>query len=88
MTDDLLIKKKVKALITIRVIFITLLLGSFFVLQIKYKNIVYPHAVLKLIIALYTLTIIYSIYFKILKKKYAAFAFLYSFFQTRLPQTY
>ncbi len=79
MADDLLIKKKVKALITIRVIFITLLLGSFFILQIKYSNLVYPRATLKLIIALYSLTIIYSIYFKILKEKYTVFAYIQLF---------
>jgi two-component system sensor histidine kinase PilS (NtrC family) len=79
MADDSLIKKKVKALIVIRVIFITLLLGSFFILQIKHSNLIYPSATLKLIIALYSLTIIYSIYFKILKEKYTAFAFIQLF---------
>lgn len=60
MTDNGLIKK-LKALITIRVIFVTLLLGSFFLLQVGYRSFPHPRATSNLIIALYILTIIYSI---------------------------
>lgn len=59
MTDNALIKK-VKALISIRVVFITLLLGSFFLLQVGYRSFPYPRATSNLIVALYSLTIIYS----------------------------
>jgi two-component system sensor histidine kinase PilS (NtrC family) len=60
MTDDVLIKK-LKSLITIRVFFITLLLGSFFVLQVGYRGFPYPRATSNLIVTLYVLSIIYSI---------------------------
>ncbi len=58
MNDDVLIKK-VKALISIRVVFITLLLGSFFLLQVGYRSFPYPRATSNLIVALYSLTITY-----------------------------
>ncbi len=58
MNDTLL--KKVKALISIRVVFITLLLGSFFLLQVGYRSFPYPRATSNLIVALYSLTIIYA----------------------------
>ncbi|MBI1810493.1 MAG: PAS domain-containing protein, partial [Nitrospirae bacterium] len=57
--NDILLKK-VKALISIRVVFITLLLGSFFLLQVGYRSFPYPRATSNLIVALYSLTIIYS----------------------------
>ncbi len=60
MTDNVLIKK-LKALITIRVIFVTLLLGSFFLLQVGYGSFPHPRATSNLIIALYILTIVYSV---------------------------
>ena len=58
MSDDILLKK-VKALISIRVVFITALLGSFFLLQVGYGSFPYPRATSNLIVALYSLTIIY-----------------------------
>lgn len=73
MSDNALVKK-IKALITIRVIFVTLLLGSFFILQVGYRNFPYPRATLNLIIALYTLTIVYSILLNRVKL-YALFAY-------------
>ena len=57
--NDILLKK-VKALISIRVVFITLLLGSFFLLQVGYRSFPYPRATSNLIVALYSLTIIYA----------------------------
>lgn len=73
MTDKAL-SKKLKSLIAIRVIFITLLLGSFFMLQVGYRDFPHPRSTLNLIIALYTLTIIYAILLK-RAKTYALFAY-------------
>ena len=77
MTDNVL-SKKLKALITIRVIFVTLLLGSFFILQVGYRNFPHPRATLNLIIALYTLTIVYSILLNRVKM-HALFAYVQLF---------
>jgi len=74
MSDNALIKK-LRALITIRVIFVTLLLGSFFLLQVGYRSFPYPRATSNLIIALYVLTIIYSILLGRVKM-YDAFAYI------------
>lgn len=73
MTDNILIKK-IKALITIRVIFVTLLLGSFFLLQVGYRSLLHPRATSNLIIALYVLTIIYSLLLRRIKI-YVTFAY-------------
>lgn len=77
MTDNVLIKK-LKALITIRVIFVTLLLGSFFLLQVGYRSFPHPRATSNLIIALYILTIIYSILLGRVKI-YVTFAYIQLF---------
>lgn len=77
MSDNALVKK-IKALITIRVIFVTLLLGSFFILRVGYRNFPHPRAALNLIIALYTLTIVYSILLNRVKL-YALFAYVQLF---------
>ncbi|MEK6581399.1 MAG: ATP-binding protein [Nitrospirota bacterium] len=77
MSDNALVKK-IKALITIRVIFVTLLLGSFFILQVGYRNFPHPRATLNLIIALYTLTIVYSILLNRVKM-HALFAYVQLF---------
>ncbi len=53
------LKKKLQALIVIRVIFVTLLLGSSFLFQ--QKSITYIHALSYLIIALYIITIVYAL---------------------------
>jgi len=74
MTDNTLIKK-LKALIFIRVIFITLLLGSFFLLQVGYKSFPHPRATSNLIAALYMLTIIYALLLNRLKSHHAIFAY-------------
>jgi len=71
--DDVLIKK-VRALISIRVVFITLLLGSFFLLQVGYRSFPYPRATSNLIVALYSLTIIYSLILNRIKE-YFTFAY-------------
>ena len=77
MTDKVL-SKKLKSLITVRVIFVTLLLGSFFILQVGYRNFPHPRATLNLIIALYTLTIVYSILLNRVKM-HALFAYVQLF---------
>jgi len=71
--NDILLKK-VKALISIRVVFITLLLGSFFLLQVGYRSFPYPRATSNLIVALYFLTIIYAF---LLDRIKAYFTFAY-----------
>ena len=50
------------------------MLGSFFILQVGYRNFPHPRATLNLIIALYTLTIVYSILLNRVKL-YALFAY-------------
>ncbi|RJQ40364.1 MAG: PAS domain S-box protein [Nitrospiraceae bacterium] len=75
--NDILLKK-VKALISIRVVFITLLLGSFFVLQVGYRSFPYPRATANLIVALYSLTIIYSLLTERIKS-YFTFAYFQVF---------
>lgn len=79
MTDNIL-TKKLKALITIRVIFVTLLLGSFFIFQIGfgYRSFLHLRGTLSLIIALYSLTIIYSIWLGTVKK-HTVFAYVQLF---------
>ncbi|MDI6744495.1 MAG: ATP-binding protein [Thermodesulfovibrionales bacterium] len=76
MTDILV--KKVKAIIGIRIVFITLLLFSFFLLQVGYRSFPYPRATSNLIAALYFLTIIY--FFLIARvKTYFTFAYFQIF---------
>jgi two-component system sensor histidine kinase PilS (NtrC family) len=57
---DQSLAKRVKALISVRVVFITLLLGLFSLLQVGYRSFPYPRATANLIVALYSLTIIYA----------------------------
>ncbi len=71
---DTAVIKKLKALITIRVVFVTLLLGSFFVLQIGYKSFPFPRATSNLIAILYFLTIVYSLLLAYVKR-YTIFAY-------------
>jgi len=75
---DTVLFKKLKALITIRVIFVTLLLGSFYLLQVGYRSFPHPRATSNLIITLYILTIIYSILLGRVKI-YATFAYIQLF---------
>ncbi len=77
MTDNPLIKK-IKALITIRAIFVTLLLGLFFLLQVGQRSFPYPRVTSSLIIALYLLTIAYALLLRRVKK-YTAFAYMQLF---------
>jgi len=57
--NDAALKKKIQALIVIRVIFVTLLLGSSFLFRQKVA--IYIHALSYLIIALYIITIVYAL---------------------------
>lgn len=59
MTRDPLLRR-LKALIAFRVLFVTVLLGSIYLLQIGYGIFPYPFSILYLIIFLYALTIVYS----------------------------
>lgn len=67
--------KKIRALVTVRAVFITLLLGSFVLLQIGYRSFQYPQATLNLIIALYSLTILYAVLLRIIKHHHALFVY-------------
>ena len=58
---------RLKALIGFRALFVTLLLGSYFLFNIEYRSALYPNAVSYFIIFLYMLTIIYSILIKTTK---------------------
>lgn len=60
MAEDAL-TSRLKALIGFRAVFVTLLLGSFFIFKIQYFNLPYPHAISLFIIFLYILTIVYSL---------------------------
>lgn len=58
--DAATLRKKIKALIVFRVVFVTLLLGSSFLFK-GYEKLPHVHALSYLIISLYVLTIIYSL---------------------------
>jgi two-component system sensor histidine kinase PilS (NtrC family) len=54
--------KRLKTLIAIRALFVTALLGSFFLFEIGYSIFPYPSIVLHLIVFLYIMTIVYSFF--------------------------
>lgn len=54
-------RERLKTLTAIRALFVTVLLGSFFVFEIGYSIFPYPNSVLYLIMFLYILTIVYSV---------------------------
>lgn len=66
---------RIKALIALRAIFVTLLLGSSFILKAGYEKFPYPQALSYLIITLYALTILYAI---LLEKISKFFVFAYT----------
>ncbi|MBI4685987.1 MAG: PAS domain-containing protein [Nitrospirae bacterium] len=74
MTDNV-IGKKLRVLATVRVIFVTLLLGSFVLLQIRYSSFLRPRATLNLIIGLYSLTIFYSLLLDRTRHRHNLFAY-------------
>ena len=65
------LKIRIKALITLRASFVTLLLGSSFIFKAGYEKFPYPQALSYLIISLYTLTILYAILLEKIKKLFA-----------------
>jgi two-component system sensor histidine kinase PilS (NtrC family) len=68
-------KKRLKALIVFRAAFVTLLLGSSFIFKAGYERFQHPHAFSYLIIALYVLTVIYSLLIERIRR---LFAFAYA----------
>ena len=68
MIQDLV--KRVRALIFVRVILVTLLLGSLYVFRIGYDNLPHPEYFSYLIAALYVLTICYALVLKYARKLY------------------
>lgn len=69
------LKIRIKALITLRASFVTLLLGSSFILKAGYEKFPHPQALSYLIISLYALTILYAILVEKIKN---LFVFAYS----------
>src|SRR3972149_6342570 len=67
-------QKRLRTLTAFRALFVTVLLGTFLVFEIGYRIFPYPREVLYLIIALYALTIIYSV----LLPRYATTALAYA----------
>ncbi len=76
MLHDLI--KRVSALIYIRVILVTILLGSFYAFRIGYEKILHPTAFSFFIASLYMLTIIYALVLRKVKtrKQYVVFAYI------------
>ncbi len=60
--------KRVSALIYIRVILVTILLGSFYVFEVGYEKLVHPTAFSFFIVSLYLLTIVYALVLRWIKK--------------------
>lgn len=58
---DTALLKRLKALIIIRVFFVTLLLGTFLVFEIGLYRFAHPHAILYIIVPLYLLSIVYAV---------------------------
>lgn len=65
---DIGLLKKLKALIVFRVLFVTFVVGSFFIFNISYQNLLFPQAILYLIVAIYFLSFVYTILLRVLKK--------------------
>lgn len=55
------LSRRLKALTAFRALFVTVLLGSFYVFEIGYRIFPYPYEVLYLVVFLYCLTIVYSL---------------------------
>lgn len=70
-----ILKRKIKALITFRAVFVTLLLGSAFLFKAGYEKFPYAYTLAYLIITMYVLTITYSL---LLEKIRRLVAFTYS----------
>ncbi|RJQ50503.1 MAG: PAS domain S-box protein [Nitrospiraceae bacterium] len=68
---------RVRALIYIRVIMVTLLLGSFYIFRVGYDRLFYPAAFSFLIISLYLLSIFYALLLRWIKDHSRFFIFAY-----------
>jgi two-component system sensor histidine kinase PilS (NtrC family) len=75
MRNDLI--KRVSALIYIRVIVVTILLGSFYLFKIGYDKLVYPAGFFYLIASLYFLTIVYALVLRWIKTNVQCIVFAY-----------
>jgi two-component system sensor histidine kinase PilS (NtrC family) len=69
--------KRVSALIYIRVVLVTTLLGSFYVFKIGYEKLVHPTAFSFFIISLYLLTIVYALVLRWIKMESRFITFAY-----------
>lgn len=69
--------KRVSALIYIRIILVTILLGSFYIFKVGYEKLVHPTAFSFFIISLYLLTIVYALLLRWLKKESHFVVFAY-----------
>jgi len=72
--------KRVQALIYIRLIVVTLLLGSFYLFRVGYDKLPHPSYFSSLIATLYFLTVIYAIMLRIIKKDSQFVIFIYAQF--------
>jgi two-component system sensor histidine kinase PilS (NtrC family) len=72
------LEKRVKALIYIRIIVVTLLLGSFYIFKIGFNKVPHPAYFSSLIVSLYFLTIIYSLVLRWISKNSYFIIFAYS----------
>ncbi len=61
MTAENALISRLKALIGFRVVFVTLLLGSFFIFKIQHVKLISPNAIIYFIVSLYILSIIYAL---------------------------
>ncbi|HDZ84595.1 MAG TPA: hypothetical protein ENH45_05175, partial [Nitrospirae bacterium] len=69
--------KRVSALIYIRVLLVTILLGSFYIFKVGYEKLIHPAAFSFFIIFLYLLTIAYALILRRVKNKSHFIAFAY-----------
>lgn len=69
--------KRVSALIYIRVVLVTILLGSFYVFKVGYQKMVHPTAFSFFIISLYLLTIVYALVLRRITKEPSLIVFGY-----------
>ncbi|MBL7032187.1 MAG: hypothetical protein ISR97_03285, partial [Nitrospira sp.] len=70
--------KRVSALIYIRVILVTILLGSFYVFKVGYEKLVHPTAFSFFIVSVYLLTIVYALVLRRIREdsQFVVFAYV------------
>ena len=69
--------KRVSALIYIRVILVTILLGSFYIFKVGYEKLVHPTAFSFFIVSIYLLTIVYALVLRRIRKESQFVVFAY-----------